>query len=44
MKRSKNIFNSPIVSEALNDEDGTKEFKVGNLIVASNWLINIDEG
>lgn len=42
MKRSKNIFNSPIAHESLMEEEGNRDFKVGGKNIASNWLVGVD--
>jgi len=42
MKRSKNIFNSPIVHESLMEEEGNREFTIGNKSIDSNWLKGIN--
>lgn len=42
MKRSKNIFNSPIGPESLYEEEGNRDFKVGGKNISSNWLVGID--
>jgi hypothetical protein len=42
MKRSKNIFNSPIVQESLMEEEGAREFKIGTLNIDSNWLTGVE--
>jgi len=42
MKRSKNIFNAPIASESLLEEEQNKDFKVGGRSISSNWLVGIN--
>jgi hypothetical protein len=41
MKRSKNIFNSPIAHESLLEEEGNRDFKIGSRSVTSNWLADV---